>query len=320
MNYEEIKRHISIRAYLAARGIKPQWERGNQGMYLSPLREERTASFSVSYDKNLWHDFGTGDGGSIIDLVARMEGCSDTEAVRRLAIGEHGTFIPIYAEPSKVSEPTPSRLTIHSNRELAHPALVGYLTGRGIDPAIARTYCREVRYTIGGKEYFAIGFRNDAGGWELRNPRFKGSSTPKNITTLDNGSDTAMVFEGFIDFLSYLSLKDNPSPSIDSIVLNSVTNLQKAVPFLARHRIVHAFLDNDDAGRKALARLEESVPSSEVTDQSVFYRNHKDLNDYWQEKRKLATPQTHPHERQIQEAEWQCATSPVKKRGPGHKF
>lgn len=53
MNYEEIKRH-SIRTYLATRGIFPQWERDNRGMYLSPLRKERTASFSVSYDKNLW--------------------------------------------------------------------------------------------------------------------------------------------------------------------------------------------------------------------------------------------------------------------------
>ena len=297
MNYEEIKRRISIRAYLAARGIKPRWERGNRGMYLSPLRKERTASFSVSYDKNLWHDFGTGEGGSIIDLVARMEGCSEVEAARRLAAGEHGTLVPIHAEPLIVNELTPSRLTILSDRELTHPALLGYLTGRGIDPTIARTYCREVRYTTGGKEYFAIGFRNDAGGWELRNPRFKGSSTPKNITTLDNGSDTTMVFEGFIDFLSYLSLKANPTPAIDTTVLNSVTNLQKAVPFLSHHRVVHAFLDNDDAGRKALARLEESLPSTEVIDQSVFYRNYKDLNDYWQEKRNLATPQTPPHER-----------------------
>ena len=328
MNYEEIKRHISIRAYLAARGILPQWERGNRGMYLSPLRKERTASFSVSYDKNLCHDFGTGEGGSIIDLVARMEGCSEVEAARRLNERNTGTFVPLSVEPLRANEPTPSRLAILSDRELTHPALLGYLTGRGIDPAIARTYRREVRYTIGGKEYFAIGFRNDAGGWELRNPLFKGSSTPKNITTLDNSSDTAMVFEGFIDFLSYLSLKGNLSPSIDTAVLNSVTNLQKAVPFLARHSVIHAFLDNDDAGRKALARLEESVPSSEVIDQSVFYRDYKDLNDYWQEKRRLASeeknslaiPQVPPHERQQQEAEWQCAMSPVKKRGPGHKF
>lgn len=329
MNYEEIKRRISIRAYLAAQGILPRWERGNRGMYLSPLREERTASFSVSYDKNLWHDFGTGEGGSIIDLVARMEGCSEVEAARRLAAGEHGTLVPIHAEPPRASEPTPSRLIILSDRELTHPALLGYLTWRGIDPAIARTYCREVRYTIGGKEYFAIGFRNDAGGWELRNPLFKGSSTPKNITTLNNGSDTAMVFEGFIDFLSYLSLKANPTPAIDTTVLNSVVNLQKAVPFLARHRVVHAFFDNDEAGRKALARLEESLPLSEVIDQSVFYRDHKDLNEYWQEKRNLATPQTLPHERQRKETERahlavpqvpQCVSSPAKKRGPGRKF
>ena len=329
MNYEEIKRRISIRAYLAARGITPRWERGNRGMYLSPLRKERTASFSVSYDKNLWHDFGTGEGGSIIDLVARMEGCSEVEAARRLNERNTGTFVPLSVEPLRANEPIPSRLAILSDRELTHPALLGYLTGRGIDPAIARTYCREVRYTIGGKEYFAIGFRNDAGGWELRNPRFKGSSTPKNITTLDNGSDTAMVFEGFIDFLSYLSLKANPTPAIDATVLNSVTNLQKAVPFLSHHRVVHAFLDNDDAGRKALARLEESLPSTEVIDQSVFYRNHKDLNDYWQEKRNLATPQTPPHERQRKETErahltvpqaQQCVSSPVKKRGPGRKF
>lgn len=329
MNYEEIKRRISIRTYLAARGIKPRWERGNRGMYLSPLRKERTASFSVSYDKNLWHDFGTGEGDSIIDLVARMEGCSEIEAARRLAIGEHGILVPIHVEALRTNEPTPSRLTILSDRELTHPALLGYLTGRGIYPAIARTYCREVRYTIGGKEYFAIGFRNDAGGWELRNPRFKGSSTPKNITTLDNGSDTAMVFEGFIDFLSYLSLKANPTPAIDTTVLNSVTNLQKAVPFLSCHRVVHAFLDNDDAGRKVLARLEESLPLSEVIDQSVFYSDHKDLNEYWQEKRNLATPQTPPHEGQRKETERahlavpqvpQCVSSPAKKRGPGRKF
>ena len=280
MNYEEIKRHISIRAYLAARGIKPRWERGNRGMYLSPLRKERTASFSVSYDKNLWHDFGTGEGGSIIDLVARMEGCSEAEAARRLWENKHGTLIPIYAEPSRVSEPTPSRLAVLSDRELTHPALLGYLTGRGIDPAIARTYCREVRYTIGGKEYFAIGFRNDAGGWELRSARFKGGSSPKHITTIDNQSDTVIAFEGFMDFLAYLSLKYPERLRIDAAVLNSVVNLPKAVPFISRHPVIHAFFDNDEAGRKTTADLLRLCPRSEIIDQSHFYRGHKDVNDY----------------------------------------
>ena len=60
-------------------------------------------------------------------------------------------------------------------------------------------------------------------------------------------------------------------------MLNSVVNLHKAVSFFSRHRVVHALLDNDDAGQKALARLEESLPS-------VFYRDHKYLNEYLQEK------------------------------------
>ena len=47
-------------------------------------------------------------------------------------------------------------------------------------------------------------------------------------------------------------------------MLNSVVNLHKAVSFFSRHRVVHALLDNDDAGQKALARLGESLPSSEV--------------------------------------------------------
>ena len=359
---------ISIRDFLAWRGIQPKYERNGYGMYLSPLREERTPSFKVDYVQNLWYDFGLGEGGTLLTLVMRLERCDSREAVRRLQNGEKrdagsASLSPSVGERPAVGGPSPvvrlaavPALRILSDDPLRHPALIGYLVSRGIVPSVAAAFCREVRYEVNGRAFFAIGFRNDAGGWELRNPRFKGSSTPKNITTLDNGSDTAIVFEGFIDFLSYLSLKGNrrqaennracancrgakeegeanPSPSIDSIVLNSVTNLQKAVPFLARHSVIHAFLDNDDAGRKVLARLKESLPLSEVIDQSVFYRDHKDLNDYWQEKRRLAyaeknrlaTPQTPPHERQYQETERAHLAvpqvpSPAKKRGPSRKF
>lgn len=158
--------------------------------------------------------------------------------------------------------------------------MVSYLTGRGIDPAIARTYCREVRYTIGGKEYFAVGFRNDAGGWELRSARFKGGSSPKHITTIGNRSDTVIAFEGFMDFLAYLSLKHPERLRIDAAVLNSVVNLPKAVPFLSRHPVIHTFFDNDEAGRKATADLIRLCPRSELIDQSSFYSGHKDVNDY----------------------------------------
>ena len=170
---------------------------------------------------------------------------------------------------------------------LRHPALVSYLSSRGIKPDIAFGYCREVHYAINGREYFAVGFRNDAGGWELRSERFKGGVSPKHITTIDNRSDTVIAFEGFMDFLSYLSMEKQLQT--DAAVLNSVVNLPKAVPFLDRHTTIHTFFDNDEAGCKATADLKQLCPNSSVIDRSHLYREHQDLNEYWQ------TKQSRPH-------------------------
>jgi hypothetical protein len=132
---------------------------------------------------------------------------------------------------------------------------------------------------VNGKAYFAIGFRNDAGGWALRSPNFKGCCAPQTCTTMRNGNDVCMVFEGFMDFLSYLTLKQHPTPTIDTVVLNSVNNLGKALEFLQSHRTVHTFLDNDEGGQKAVADIQRLV-AGEVINQSGFYKNHKDLNAY----------------------------------------
>ena len=158
--------------------------------------------------------------------------------------------------------------------------MVGYLSSRGIIPSVAAAFCREVRYEVNGRTFFAVGFRNDAGGWELRSERFKGGSSPKHITTFDNRSDTVIAFEGFMDFLAYLSLKHPERLRIDAAVLNSVVNMSKAIPFLSRHPVIHAFFDNDEAGHKATADLIRLCPRSEVIDQRHFYRGHKDVNDY----------------------------------------
>ena len=285
-------KNISIRQFLARRGIQPKYERNGYGMYLSPFREERTPSFKVDYVQNLWYDFGLGEGGTLLTLVMRLERCDSREAVRRLQNGEKrdagsaslspGIYKrPAVGGPSSVMRPaTVPALRILSDAPLRHPALVGYLSSRGIVPSVAAAFCREVRYEVNGRAFFAVGFRNDAEGWELRSARFKGGSSPKHITTIDNQSDTVIAFEGFMDFLAYLSLKYSERLRIDATVLNSVVNLPKAVPFISRHPVIHAFFDNDEAGRKATANLIRLCPRSEVIDQSHFYRGHKDVNDY----------------------------------------
>ena len=271
--------YISIRQYLSNRGIHPAKDRGYYGLYYSPLREDNDPSFKVDYDKDLWYDFGANEGGSIVDLVMKLENCSLAEAFQKL---DNRSFsfqrdntpaVPTNREPA---------IKITNTKPLTHLALLDYLKERCIDVDIAKQYCCEVHYSIADKNYFAIGFRNDAGGWELRNRDFKGSISPKNITTINNNNDTVMLFEGFMDFLSYLSMKQKASPTIDSAILNSIANLPKAIPFLQTHRTIHAFLDNDEAGKRAVQCL--GPICKEVIDQSAFYWNHKDLNEYWQAK------------------------------------
>lgn len=64
-------------------------------------------------------------------------------------------------------------------------------------------------YELDVKEYYGIGFKNDSGGYEIRNPYIKTSSAPKDIKTITNNAKEAVVFEGFFDFLSFITIHKN---------------------------------------------------------------------------------------------------------------
>ena len=305
-NIRQIKQ-ISIRAYLAEQGLHPVKDNPRYGLYLSPLREEHSPSFKVDYMQNLWYDFGLGTGGSIIDLIMRLEQCDAGEAMRRLERHIGGMSVSSLS-PSGFSSsrlvraiqnssalapqrrfigknPAPQRppsIIVERVQPLENPALLDYLMERGIGLDTAHVHCSEVHYRVADKFYFATGFCNDNGGWELRNRYFKGC-TSKAPTTRRGDYPTCLVFEGFMDYLSFLTLKRNPTPPHNVVVLNSVTNLAKAVPFIASHERVYTYLDNDEAGRKATAELKEACRN--LSDQSVHYRPHNDLNDYLRSQR-----------------------------------
>lgn len=233
-------------------------------------------SMKVDYDKNLWIDYGAGEGGTLIDLVMHMERCDAGEAMRRLEQWIDGGPISSFIGKNTAPQRPPS-IVVERVRPLENPALLDYLMERGIDLDTARMHCSEVHYRVADKSYFAVGFRNDAGGWELRNRYFKGC-TSKAPTTRRGDYPTCLVFEGFMDYLSFLTLKRNPNPPHNIVVLNSVTNLAKALPFIASHEQVYAYLDNDDAGRKATDELKKACRN--LSDQSIHYRPYNDLNDY----------------------------------------
>ena len=171
-----------------------------------------------------------------------------------------------------------SKITNIRAESISNQALLSYIQSRKIDLELAKLYCQEVSYTVRNMNYFSIGFKNDSQGYELSNQYFKGSSSPKDITTYKNGKDSCLVFEGFWDMLSYFALKGITQPEHDVVVLNSVLNLPKAVNFIAAHDKVYTFLDNDLAGERTTNVLMGICKS--LLNQSVHYSNYKDLNDY----------------------------------------
>ena len=290
MNLHNIKQQ-SIVDYLQQHGYSPQHIRGNAYWYCSPLRNEHTASFKVNTERNQWYDFATGEHGDIIDLVCLLQHCSIAEAMKHLSSASNTSAInsstrgtPSFGGTSVPAVSPAHHMELISVKPITHPKLLQYLAERGLKKSDIYekksdvfSFLWEISYKISDKTFFALGFANDAGGWELRNPYFKGCMAPKSISTI-KGKDgqRLQIFEGFMDFLSWRKL--HPEINADSIVLNSLALLPKVIPLIMGYTSIECFLDNDEAGRKAFDQLKRSCPH--VIDGSVRYQAHKDLNEW----------------------------------------
>ena len=298
-----IKRYPIVE-YLERKGIKPVRKTPTYAMYRSPLRAETYPSFKVDTEKNLWIDYGEGRGGSIIDLCMRMEGCTLSEAIRRLGqnASDNGTYSSRNGFAPNNSHPV---MAVNGARRLIEisdtlpPHLQDYLTKeRCINLEKAMPFLKCVCYEVRGRCYQAIGFANQSGGYELRDDKtFKGTIAPKDITPIfTDRAEPVCIFEGFMDFLSFLSMKEEITNHC--LVMNSLSNVARTIRYLNDLHLTHirAFLDNDEAGRRAVQYFIKT--GFHVEDMNIHYKDFKDLNDFHvsrvreQQKRK-AQKQTH---------------------------
>lgn len=311
-------KQISIAEYLHSLGYSPVRRQGGNLWYKSPLREETEASFKVNTERNLWYDFATGKGGNIIALAAELYASDHVpyllEMIARQA--PHVRPVSFSFGGQTLSQPSFRQLEV---MPLSSPALFSYLRERGINTELAKRECREVHYLTDGKSYFAVGFPNRSGGYEIRNKFFKGCIAPKDITHIrqTEPGETCCLFEGFMDYLSFLTLRQAGHPDRpaldgqDCIVLNSVSNLSKALRPLGDYERIHCFLDNDRAGLEALREIQREY-GSRVRDASYVYSGYKDLNDYLNGKK--LSQQVNPVQ-QTKQVQW--VQQPGKKKGKG---
>lgn len=263
--------------YLRQLGHEPKKVRSKDHWYLSPLREESTASFKVNQKLNVWYDHGTGEGGNLVDFGIKYFGCSVSEFLEKLGLSDFSVpqhLTNIHENDAEVQ----NRLQIISVKSLTSKKLIHYLERRGIDIALAQKFCKEVEYSFGDNSYHAIGFRNDEGGYEIRDSFYKYSSSPKTVSTFVNGSKNVAVFEGFMDYLSYLSIPKINKADTDFLVLNGAGFFQYARTFLESHDKIDLFLDRDTTGKDV---TEQALKRSrKYEDKSSLYGPYKDLNEW----------------------------------------
>lgn len=276
--------------YLFSLGYQPQKVRNEDYWYLSPLRDEKEPSFKINKQKNIWYDHGLGKGGKLVDFAMQYFNCGLGDALQKISSfhqqinpKNRASRQPFHRHQNTLfnesDAPETSIKIIAAKEPITDLILCRYLNKRRIVQNIANKYCSEISYQVNDRIYNAIGFKNSAGGFELRNEYFKGSSSPKYVSYLDNKADNVTIFEGFFDFLSYQTIHQNQQQwQTNFLVLNSLSFFERSILLMEKHDRIHLYLDHDEAGRKCTANaLKRSI---KFHDESKLYKGYKDLNDW----------------------------------------
>ena len=279
MNCETIKQNIGIRTVLESFSIFPVKENRKTAFYFALDREEKIPSLSVDFVKNKAFDFGTGKSYDVISIVQQMNQCSVSDALKYLSAFEFSSQNKFLNEGIK----TQSDYKILEIKELEHPALIQYLKSRKVFEQ--KHLVKEIHYELNEKKYFSIGFKNNSGGFEIRNPYSKICLGKKDITFIQseqNSNNEIVIFEGFFDYLTFRNLEKSDNPTSDFLILNSTAMLFKAEERLKKYETISLFIDNDANGKSVKARIQNQYKN--VEDCSLIYHDFKDLNEWFCEK------------------------------------
>ncbi|PTQ92144.1 Toprim domain-containing protein [Mucilaginibacter yixingensis] len=297
LNASELKQQVSLVELLSRLGYEPVPRRGREAMYISMLRDDDTRpSLSVNDELGVWYDHGTGKGGNVIDFgLAYWKPAGFQEVVEKLNEVYQRTPLPAKAQTrprNAIKEP-------HYKVEVVNPLgtrlpITEYLKSRGVFH-VAGPYLRELNYYIENKKgnrryFFAAGWLNECGGWEVRNRFFKGCIGTKAISFVDGNPRKVAVFEGFLDFLSWKVEKPDDDRSV--IVLNSLSLLKAGVGKAKSFPDIDLYFDRDPPGLLHTREFIGELPYA--TDRSNVYDGYKDFNDKLQASLKASPMEAKP--------------------------
>ena len=312
MNSHQAKQ-LSLPGIMARLGYQPTDVKKNGGevWYRSPFRQEKEASFHTSYlgGKWIWNDFGD-IGGTVIDFILRHENFTrvkdalafldqltqghlfeTTRSSRAGELSSQSSFSFQSHDRNKVSSvPQKAELALVKVEPISNPIILRYLEQeRCIPQPLAHRYLQEITYrnTKKGRDYFAFGMANQSGGYEIRAAssqfNFKSALNGRDVTWVKGqhpNVDTVLLFEGMIDFLSYLVMKGGETPLQDAIIMHSLSSFKQTESLIQQrgYQYIHTYLDNNRPGQQATQRFQQLFPSK-TTSYSQNFAPHIDLND-----------------------------------------
>ena len=276
MNCQNIKQKVGIRSVLESFGIFPVKENPKTAFYFALDREEKISSLSVDFVKNKAFDFGNGKSYDVISIVQLIKKCSVSEALKYLSTLDFSVQNEL-----KYHETTGQTCNqILEIKEIQHPALIQYLKSRRVFEQKHRV--KEIHYELKGRKYFGIGFQNNSGGFEIRNPQSKICLGKKDVTLIVNDNNLKneiLIFEGFFDYLTYRNLDKSDNSNCDYLTLNSTAMFFKVEEKLKQYEKISLFLDNDKNGKSVKLKIKSQYKN--VEDCSLIYHNFKDLNEWF---------------------------------------
>lgn len=323
INCEQAKK-MDIVTYLEQLNCKPAKVRGNDYWYYSPFHKERTPSFKVNRKLNVWYDHSLGKGGNLVDFGITYHQCSVADFLEKLnGLQPHFSFQqqPFLADNPKETalkniedgqrvlkpveenagkmmtafeenrrENQPAKMKIIAIKDLENDKLKQYIAARAISISNAEKYCKEIIVNAGQRKFSMIGFKNNSGGFELRNiGDFKSTIAPKDVSFFQHDKPALAVVEGVFDFLSLLEKQQVFLPELTNfLVLNSLSFFEKSMPLMNEHDRVYLLLDNDAAGNSRTASALQQ--SQKFIDLSHKYASAKDINEW------LVKEKTHAQE------------------------
>lgn len=266
---------ISVEKVLQFLGHFPTKQNEKEAWFINPFSKENDASFKINKNLNYWYLFSEGIGGNNIDLMKKYLNASISEV---LNWAENQNFSSLHQQSGNYKLfNLPKTYEIVEVKDIQHPALVQYLKSRKVEGQ--KHLIQEIHYRMNDKNYFGIGFKNDSGGYEIRNRYSKICLGKKDVSTIRNSSNSVRIFEGFFDFLSFKNVESflEKEPS-NYIILNSVSMIHNIKNSLGNYENIELYFDNDEAGNRAVEMIENE--NKNVEDCRILYSGFKDLNDW----------------------------------------